>query len=268
MHSFVALCKEIKRSRMKYLKAFFKSIIKFVVVIVVLMIVVGVGLSIYGYMEQNKEENRVEHLENLADKFYANMYLETYLNMFEKIYQETKDDTIVLYKTKKPIALQNYKLDSNEYMILQDVGDNYKVYRELKERVIPKKNIKDADIEKVADFDSYTEVKNSYLKMIKEIESLREVKNLPYTFNNVFVTLNIMQGHDVEYDGKEPVVEKSLYDTIADFLEESWAILKWILIILFFSAILNIVTGEKVLGFNKEPEDEVDITITVTKTKR
>ncbi len=88
--------------------------------------------------------------------------------------------------------------------------------------------------------------------MIKELESLRKVNNLPYQFNNIFLMLNIMQGFDVEYDGSKPEVEKSIYDTVADFLEESWSILKWVLIILFFSAILNIMTGEKVLGFNRD----------------
>ena len=217
---------------------------------ILIMVIVGIGFGIYGYMKQNKEENRVEYLENLADKFHENIYLDTYLNMFEKIYQKTKDDTIVLYKTNKAIQLENDKLKSQEYIILQDMGDKYKVYSELQERVTQKKNIKNADIKKIADFDSYPEVKESYNRMIKEIESLRKVNNLPYSFNNVFVMLNLMQGHDVEYDGTKPVVEKSLYDEIADFLEESWGILKWVLIVLFFSAILNIVTGEKVLGFN------------------
>ncbi len=237
---------------MNFLKAFVKYIARVITMITILMILIVVGVSIYTYSQGNKEENRLEHLNSLADKFNNNLYLGTYLNLFQKVYQETKDNTIILYKTKKAIQLESNQIDMNEYIILQNMGDKYKIYDELNKRVTQKKNIKMPDIEKIVDFDNYVEVKESYLEMIKELESLRKVNNLPYQFNNIFLMLNIMQGFDVEYDGSKPEVEKSIYDTVADFLEESWSILKWVLIILFFSAILNIMTGEKVLGFNRD----------------
>ncbi len=148
---------------MNFLKAFVKYIARVITMITILMILIVVGVSIYTYSQGNKEENRLEHLNSLADKFNNNLYLGTYLNLFQKVYQETKDNTIILYKTKKAIQLESNQIDMNEYIILQNMGDKYKIYDELNKRVTQKKNIKMPDIEKIVDFDNYVEVKESYL---------------------------------------------------------------------------------------------------------
>ena len=208
------------------LKKIFKSIVLFFLIIFVAL----AGLFAYTYYEHIQEEKQQEYLSGLATEYTGQAFLPAYIKDMVKMYRRTNNKTVAVYQT----------IDSEYYV---EVDNHLRHSTDLK----------------VADINNYKEVAAKHDALIKEILSYKG-KNVPYDLKNTIDAIQYISYAKtfLKPNTQKREKEENIFIQILNFIGNNLVYLKWFLIIMFVSFIVNAVTGNLPSMPKREPEEEFE----------